>query len=64
MIIMIQSLLVIDVGKYTKYFLNLEHRHFNKKQKTIKSLHVQLSDNSVVKKDNKILKKDFPLSHQ
>ena len=44
-------------GKYTKYFLNLEHRHFNKKQKTIKSLHVQLSDNSVVKKDNKILKK-------
>ena len=39
--------------KNTKYFLNLEKRHFNKK-KTIKSL--QLSDNSVVKKDVEIVR--------
>ena len=35
-----------------KYFLNLEKRHLNKK--TIKSL--QLSDNSVVKKNDEILR--------
>ena len=40
-------------GKNTKYFLNLKKRHFNEK-KTIKSL--QLSDNSVVKKHDEILR--------
>ena len=38
--------------KNTKYFLNLEKRHFNKK--TIKSL--QLADNSIIKTDSEILK--------
>ena len=37
--------------KNTKYFLNLEKRHFNKK--TIKSL--QLADNSIIKTDSEIL---------
>ena len=39
--------------KNTKYFLNLEKRHFNKK-KTIKNL--QLDDNSTIKTDTEILK--------
>ena len=39
--------------KNTKYFLNLEKRHFNKK-KTIKSF--QLADNSVIKTVSEILK--------
>ena len=38
--------------KNTKYFLNLEKRHFNKK--AIKSL--QLADNSIIKRDSEILK--------
>ena len=38
--------------KNTRYFLNLEKRHFNRK--TIKSL--QLADNSIIKTDSEILK--------
>ena len=38
--------------KNTKYFLNLEKRHFNKK--TIKNL--QLANNSIIKTDSEILK--------
>ena len=42
----------IDRGKYTKYFLNLEHLHFNKNKNLSKAyMYSRQNDNSVVKKD-------------
>ena len=53
----------IDGGKYTKYFLNLEHLHFNKNKKLSKAyMYSHQNDNSVVKKDNKISKKNLYFS--
>ena len=62
---MIESPLVHWWGKinYTKYFLNLEHLHFNKNKKLSKAyMYSRQNDNSVVKKDNKIWKKTLHLS--
>ena len=53
----------IDGGKYTKYFLNLEHLQFNKNKKLSKAyMYSRQNDNSVIKKDNKISKKNLYFS--
>ena len=53
----------IDGGKYTKYFLNLEHLHLNKNKNLSKAyMYSRQNDNSVVKKDNKISKKNLYFS--
>ena len=50
-------------NNYTKYFLNLEHLHFNKNKKLSKAyMYSHQNDNSVVKKDNKISKKNLYFS--